>query len=226
MQMDNDTASRSSTERIPLWIKLAFTAFVMVLVPYYWREYGPTNFLYYCDVALFLALIAAWTERPIFASMAAVGITIPQLLWQVDFLGQWFGMPVTGMTNYMFDPGISLFARGLSFFHFWLPLLLIHFVWRLGYDRRALAAWTVLAWGLMLICFFVLPSAGAELQFPNQPRNVNYVFGMNDAQPQSWMSQSAWLSLLLFGLPTLVFLPTHLILKRFLPDRDKPCLNV
>ncbi len=29
---------------IPLWVKLGLTAFVCVLVPYYWHDYGPTNF--------------------------------------------------------------------------------------------------------------------------------------------------------------------------------------
>ena len=207
--------------RIPLVVKLLYTAFVLVLVPYYWKEYGVTNFLYYCDVALFLALVAAWTERPLFASMAAVGITIPQLLWQVDFLGQLLGVPATGMTNYMFDPGISLFARGLSFFHFWLPLLLLYFVWKLGYDRRAFLNWTVLAWGLMLTCYFLLPAAGAELAFPNQPRNVNYVFGMDDAQPQTWMPSWAWLTLLLVGLPTLIYAPTHLALKWLMQFKEQ-----
>ena len=37
------------------------------------------------------------------------------------------------------------FARGLSFFHFWLPFFLVYLVWRIGYDRRAFAAWTTLA---------------------------------------------------------------------------------
>lgn len=204
--------SQKATQLIPVWVKLVFTAFVAVLVPYYWKEYGPTNFLYFCDVALFLALIAVWTERPLFASMAAVGITLPQILWQVDFIGQLFGTPTTGMTDYMFDSGISLFARGLSFFHFWLPLLLIFCVWRLGYDRRALVAWTLIAWALILTCYFLLPPAGAELEFANQPHNVNYVFGMDSNQPQSWMPQGAWLSVLLVGLPALVYFPTHLAL--------------
>tara|TARA_R110002049_G_scaffold2750_3_gene21814 strand:+ start:607 stop:1305 length:699 start_codon:yes stop_codon:yes gene_type:complete len=211
----------TSPPQIRLWVKLAFTAFVLVLVPYYWREYGPTNFLYFCDVALFLALVSAWTERSSYASMAAVGITIPQIVWQADFVGQCLGLPVTGMTNYMFDPGISLFARGLSFFHFWLPLLLIYLVWRLGYDRRAFVRWSVLAWGLILISFFFLPPAGAELQFPNQPNNVNYVFGMDDTQPQSWMPQGAWLTLLLIGLPALVYYPTHVAFKKLLPSHTE-----
>lgn len=47
----------TSTRRLPLWLKLADTAFMAVLVPVYWTQYGPTNFLYFCDVALFLALV-------------------------------------------------------------------------------------------------------------------------------------------------------------------------
>lgn len=48
----------SRQSRIPLWVKALFTGFPFVLVPYYWHDYGPTNFLYFCDVALFMAL--AW----------------------------------------------------------------------------------------------------------------------------------------------------------------------
>jgi hypothetical protein len=40
--------------RLPLALKLVYTAFMAVLVPVYWHYYGPTNFLYFCDVALFL----------------------------------------------------------------------------------------------------------------------------------------------------------------------------
>ena len=43
---------------IPAFLKWAFTAFMAVLVPVYWKNYGPTNFLYFCDAALFLVLIA------------------------------------------------------------------------------------------------------------------------------------------------------------------------
>ncbi|WP_286177901.1 hypothetical protein [Stieleria mannarensis] len=218
--MPTDPSAAKVSPKLPLWIKLSYTAFVAVLVPYYWHEYGPTNFLYFCDVALFLALLTCWTERPIYASMAAIGISIPQLLWQVDFIGHGLGFPVAGMTEYMFDSGISLFARGLSFFHFWLPLMLIFFLWRLGYDRRALPAWSGLAWILILTSYFVLPPAGAVLDYPNQPHNVNYVFGMNDAEPQSWMPPQAWLTLLLVGLPTFVYLPTHLLFSRLFSDRD------
>ena len=50
--------------RIPLVVKLLYTAFVCVLVPIYWHLYGPTNFLYFCDVALLLTVPACgWKAR-------------------------------------------------------------------------------------------------------------------------------------------------------------------
>ena len=67
-----------STPRIPLWIKLAYTAFMAVLIPLYWHYYGPTNFLYFCDVALILILIGIWIESPLLVSMCAVAIMVSQ----------------------------------------------------------------------------------------------------------------------------------------------------
>lgn len=206
-----DTAGRNS---IPTSVKLAFTLFMAILVPFYWYSYGPTNFLYFCDIALFFALIGLWTEKPIWASMAAVGIMIPQLLWQVDFLATLCGYPIVGMTGYMFDSSIPLFARALSFFHFWLPLLLLHMVWKQGYDRRGLLGWTAVAWAAMLIAYFLLPAPGDALAFENQPRNVNYVFGPDGNTAQTWMPALAWLSVMLVGLPAVFYVPTHWLLKR------------
>ena len=33
-----------------------------VLVPVYLRNYGPTNFLYFCDVALIITLVGIWID--------------------------------------------------------------------------------------------------------------------------------------------------------------------
>jgi hypothetical protein len=200
--------------RVPLWVKLAYSAFVAVLVPFYWNTYGPTNFLYYCDVALLMCLVAVWTERSLFASAPAVGILIPQAVWMADFLSTAAGFPLVGMTAYMFDSGKPLFTRGLSFFHFWLPLLLLWLLSRLGYDRRAFWTWAVLAWVLMPVCYFLMPAPPPSEAAPNVPVNINYVYGMDDKEAQTWMPPLAWLSLLIVGLPLLVYLPTHLVLKR------------
>src|SRR5262249_11265747 len=67
--------------RLPLWVKIVYTAFMAVLVPVYWHYYGPTNFLYFCDVALILTLVGVWIESPLLISMCAVGILMPQAFW-------------------------------------------------------------------------------------------------------------------------------------------------
>jgi hypothetical protein len=199
---------------IPLWIKIAYTAFLAALVPVYWHDYGPTNFLYFCDVAAFLTLGALWSESPLFASIGAVGIVLPQFAWIVDLGAHFVGMKLTGMSDYMFDSKIPAFTRGLSLFHGWLPLLLLYAVWRLGYDRRAFAIWVPGAWVLMLICYFWMPKPGAVLSNPKAPVNINYVYGFSDKEPQPWMSPWLWLLTMMIGLALLVWWPTHLALRR------------
>jgi hypothetical protein len=200
-------------------VKIIYTAFMAVLVPYYWKEYGPTNFLYFCDVALFFTLAAVWTEMPIFAAMPTVGILLPQALWCVDFFCSAAGIKFVGMTAYMFNAEISLFARGLSFFHFWLPFFLVYLVWRLGYDRRALVAWAIVAWTLLTVCYLFMPAPPAPEGMSWMPVNINYVYGLSDDKPQAWMPQAAWLACLFIGLPLLVYLPTHLVLKKVFGSR-------
>ena len=57
--------------QIPMTFKRLYTAFMLVLIPYYWREYTPWNFLYFCDAALILTFIGVWTENALLVSMAA-----------------------------------------------------------------------------------------------------------------------------------------------------------
>jgi hypothetical protein len=169
---------------------------------------------------LFLTLVAVWMDNALLASMAAVGILVPQFFWCVDFAGELLGFHVTGMTSYMFDAQSSLFLRGLSLFHGWLPFLLCYLVFRLGYNWRALKLWTALACGLSLVAFFLLPPAGVALADPKLPRNVNYVFGLDDAQPQTWMPAGLYLVVWLLFLFTLFYVPTHLMLKRVTANRN------
>lgn len=203
-----------SAPRLPLWSKLLYTAFVAVLVPHYWQAYGPTNFLYFCDIALLLTCVAMWRESAVLASACAVGILLPQCLWMVDFLGTSVGLPITGMTGYMFQDAIPLFARFLSFFHFWLPLVLIWLVLRLGYDQRGLWVWWALGWLAMWVSYLFLPLPPAPVSNPGLPVNVNYVFGINDKAQQTWMPPHLFFGLMLAALPLMIWLPTHHLLKR------------
>lgn len=217
---DPTVSSGTAGRRIPLWLKLLYTAFVCVLVPVYWRDYGPTNFLYFCDVAVFFTLAAVWTESSLLVSMPAVGILAPQLLWMLDFLAECVGLSLTGMTGYMFNERIPFFTRVLSFFHFWLPILIVWLVWRLRYDRRAFVAWSVLAWTLILTCYFLMPVPPAPKDNPNLPVNINYVHGLASKQPQQWMPPLAYLGLMLVGLPVVIYLPTHVVLAKLFGPRN------
>ncbi len=201
---------------LPLWLKLAYTAFMAVLVPVYWVEYGPTNFLYFCDIALFLTLYGLWKESALAISMAAVGILLPQALWCADFLVEACGGTLTTMAAYMFDPTRSLFLRGLSLFHGWLPFLLVWVLRRTGYDARGLVGWSGLGLGACLISYFFLPPPGVAAEgTAHTPRNVNFVYGMSDTAAQTWVSQSVYLCLWMVALVLLVYLPTHFLLRRF-----------
>lgn len=205
-------------KRIPLWFKLLYTAFCAVLIPIYLRDYGPTNFLYFCDVALVLTLVAIWLENPLLASAPAVGILLPQAVWVVDFVLTGLGLPSTGTTAYMFNPALPLFTRGLSFYHAWLPIAIAFVVWRLGYDRRALRLWTISAWALLLVSYFLMPAPPAPATNPNLPVNINFAYGIGDNAAQTWMHPLLWLAMLLTLFPIVVYYPTHLALVRFAPQ--------
>lgn len=200
--------------KVPLWVKVPYTAFVAVLVPYYWRTYGPLNFLWFCDIALLVTLAALWLESRFLFSMQAIAITLPQLLWVVDFTAHLAGIQLLGVAAYMFDPKIPLFVRGLSSFHGWLPLLLLWALWRLGYDRRAVPAQTLVALVLLPICFFFTPRPPAPVGHPTAAVNLNWVFGPGEAVVQAWMAPGLYLVLQMAFWPIVIYLPTHFALKK------------
>lgn len=203
----------SQQKKIPLSIKLGFTAFMAILVPFYWLAYGPSNFLYFCDIALFLTLMGLWLENKSLISMAAVGILLPQFIWVLDYLLLFFDIPLLGMTEYMFRDSISLFARSLSLFHGWLPFMLIYLVSKLGYCHKALLGWTLVAWLAMLISYFFMPAPGDTLIAENTPVNINYVYGFSETTKQTWLPELIYLLVLMLALPVLVYWPTDKLLK-------------
>ena len=212
--------------KIPLAAKIAGTTFLAILIPVYLHAYGPTNFLWFCDAALILTVTGMWLESSLLISMCAVGILLPQCLWLVDFGSQLLGIHFLGLTGYMFDPQLALFTRALSLFHGWLPLLLVWLLVRLGYDKRGLSAWTVLAAGLGFVCYYFTPPAGAHLTNPNLPVNINYLYGFNDLQPQHWLNQNLYVILWLGVLWLVAYFPTHLALRKiFAGSRPAPGLK-
>ncbi len=206
--------------KIPLAIKVIYSVFVVVLVPYYWLAYGPQNFLFFCDVALLVTLAALWMESSLLTSLEAVAILLPQTLWVVDFLLHFAGIHLLGMTNYMFDPKYSLFVRGLSTFHGWLPFLLVFMLIRLGYDRRAFAIQCAIGIAMLVVSYFCFAPPPAPAAHPNWAVNINYVYGMSDDKPQVWMPPLAWLGMLVVAFPIVLYLPVHLILSKVFGGKE------
>jgi hypothetical protein len=205
---------------IPTWVKVGYSAFVAILVPCYWVTYTPWNFLYFCDVALLATGVALWMESPLLVSMQAVAITAPQMLWVVDLLCRLVaGVHVTGVTSYMLDPSIPLSLRGLSTFHGWLPFVLLWLLWRLGYDARALGIQSAVAIMILLISYFFAPAPPPPARHPHWAVNINYVYGLDDKHPQTLMAPPLWLLLMMAFNVLVLYLPTHLVLRRVYATR-------
>ena len=188
---------------IPLWLKLAYTLFVAIIVAVYATKYSRSNFLWFSDIALLATVPALWFESPFLASMVSVGILLPEILWNLSYFGQLLtGKRISGLADYMFDTRRPLYLRALSLFHVILPPLLVWMVARLGYEPAAWIAQTALAWVVLPLCFWLTDPA----------LNVNWVFGFGNKQ-QKLMPPLAYLGLLMVCFPVLIYLPTHLLLR-------------
>jgi hypothetical protein len=195
--------NQSPRKQIPLWLKLLWTAWIVVWAPVYWRQYGAQNFLYFCDFGNVLITAAIWLESSLIFSWQAVGLLVFQSLYTIDLLGAFlFRQHAFGGTEYMFDPKIPLLVRLLGLYHVIVPPLLLWAVRRLGYDRRGWRWQTATLWILLPINFFWRP-----------PCNVNWARGLGHEQHVV----PAWLYLLAYFVvvPAVVYWPTHILLKRW-----------
>jgi hypothetical protein len=196
---------------IPLWLKAAYSVFLIAMIVVYWPSYGPANFLYFCDVAAIVTALALWFESPLLAGSQAVAMTVSQTLWIIDFLA---GGRLLGVSAYMFDPGIRLYVRALSTFHIWLPFLLLWMVWKLGYDRRSFWLQTFLCAAVLIASFVLTDPRQPRRGYPYESVNVNRVYGPQALSVEHWMPPSAYLALQIVLYPLCIYWPTHLLFKR------------
>src|SRR5262249_49917220 len=124
--------------RVPLWLKVVWTVFLLAWAPLYAKQYGAQNFLFFCDLGNLLIGAALWSESRLLFSWQAVSLLLFQTVYSIYLLGAFFlGSHITGGTEYMFDPRIPAMIRLLGLYHALVPPLLVWAVWRLGYDERA-----------------------------------------------------------------------------------------
>lgn len=190
--------------RLPFTLKLADTLYVALLVPVYWRHYGPGNFLWFSDLALIGSVPALWREDRRWISMSALSILLPEIPWNIGYFTRLLtGRELFGLSHYMFDRRNPVWIRALSFFHIWLPPLLLWSVRRLGYDRRALTA-QIVAGEIVLATSYVVTT-------PEE--NVNWVYGPGQKRQRS-IPAALYLAGVMLFFPVCVWWPTHRILAR------------
>lgn len=197
--------------RIPLWLKVFWTVWLLVWAPVYWRQYGLQNFLFFCDLGNLLIALGLWLESPLIFSWQAVSLLLFQTLFVIDLLGAVItGRHFIGGTEYMFDPHISLAIRLLSLFHVVTPPLLLWAVWKLGYDRRAWIYQTLTSWIVLPINYFWRP------QF-----DVNWARGPFFRE-QHVVPGLVYLLAYMIVVPAVVYWPTHRFLE-WLSERWRSC---
>jgi hypothetical protein len=187
--------------RIPAWLKIVWTIWLIAWVPLYWKQYGAQNFLFFCDLGNIFIGLALWLESSLLFSWQACGLLFFQGLYIIDLAGTVItGQHFIGGTEYMFDPGLPLAVRLLSLFHVVTPPLLLWALRRVGYDRRGWKLQTLTAWIVVPINYFWRPQL-----------DVNWARGLFFREQHlvpGWLYLLAYLTLV----PLLVYFPTHLLL--------------
>jgi len=192
--------------RIPRWLKIGWTVWVAVWIPLYWKQWGPSTFLWFCDLANLLILAALWTESAVIFSWQAVSVLVFQIVFTVDVAGRaLLGRHLVGGTEWVFDDGkIPLYIKFLSVgMHLAAPPLLVWAVRKLGYDRRGLLLQMATVCVLLPVCWL-----GWDATL-----NLNWVWKPFN-RPQTLMSPGLYLLVCIVGYTGLLFLPTHLVLAR------------
>jgi hypothetical protein len=190
--------------RIPLWIKVLWTVCVIAWIPLYWRQYGPQNLLFFCDLGNLFITAGLWMESALIFSWQASGLLLFQTLFIIDLAGTFLsGRHWIGGTEYMFDPHIPLSIRLLSLFHLVTPPLLLWAITRLGYDGRGWKYQTLTAWIVVPINYFWRPEY-----------DVNWARGPFFRE-QHVVPGLTYLLAYLSVVPVLIYYPTHRLLLWF-----------
>ncbi len=186
---------------VPLWLKVAWTAMVLVVVVIYWRHRGPANFLWFSDIAILALVPGLWLESSFIISLTACMVFVAELLWSVSFFGHLLRFPrLTLIADYMFDRKTPLWLRAVSLFHVPLLAVIVWGPWRLGYDH-GVYPWTVLLTWIVLLLTRWLTTP--------EP-NINHVYRLPFAEGANYTPVQHML-LMMIAVP-LLQLPGHALL--------------
>lgn len=195
----------AASGQIPIWLKAVFSIFLLIVIPVYWKKWGPANFLWLSDVTFILTAVALWTESEDLTGAIAVTALLPEIFWNIVFFVRLLaGRRIGGLTDYMFDNSKPLWLRALSLFHVVLPPLWLFMLYKLGYSSSSLPLAIALTSVVFALTYFLT----------NPEENINSVFGFGKAR-QKKIHPLLYLLLYTAATILLVEVPAHFILRYF-----------
>jgi hypothetical protein len=202
-------------------LRALYSAWFCVWFALYARYFGWQFVLWFCCLANVYLLVGLWRRTALWFSLAAVSVLPIQLAYSAELASRWlFGVRLHGATDYLFDPTIPEYIRGLSLFHVFVPVLIVYALIRHGYDQRAFWLQSAIALAMLCVCYFgfdpltqtndasmpTLRGVGFDRDF-----NLNWVHGLHDAPAPAGRELEVFLTVLI-GYPLCVHWPVHWLL--------------
>lgn len=189
------------------WVGLAW---LLVYVPSYAVAYGFANFLFLCNLTVFLVVAGLWAGSSLLLSSQAVALVALGAAWTLDLVSRLAtGSHWIGGTEYMWDPQWPLPTRLLSLYHVAGPVLLIHALRRVGYDRRGL-------WLQSLIALVAVPLG----RLVSPELNVNHAF-VDPILKRAFEPAALHVAIIAGALVLVVYPLTAALLRRTLPPAPR-----
>jgi hypothetical protein len=194
---------------LPAWARWSALIWLAIWVPTYLYYWGSSSFLFLCDLAVLLACVGIWTSNALLISSQALSSLVVDTAWTLDVAWKLLsGRHLIGGTEYFFDPLYPLIVRLMSTFHIVLPIVLLLSLRRTGYDARALRLQSLIAVAALIAS-----------RFANPHKDINFAF-TDPFFGRSWGPAPVHLAVILAPLILLIYVPTHIILKRcFRPSK-------
>ena len=186
---------------IACWLLFLWT---MLSIAWY-KRYGVTHLLWFCDISLLLTAIGLFLRSSILVTAQLVAVLIFHIVWNIDF---WCylasGYMLMGSTSYMFYSEISWMEKGLSFFtHLFIVPCTLYGVYIIGISRKA---W-LLQWAQTVLVFLL------TYLLTRPEENINWLFGTDifNISPQTTHPLLYYGAMMLIP-PFVVYWPTNKLL--------------
>jgi hypothetical protein len=192
-----------SANPFPVWVRWTAIIWLGIWLTIYLKYWGPTTFLFLCDIAVILTCLGIFTGNALLLSTQAVSSIVIDTAWLADIATKLiFNRHLIGGTDYFFDPSYPLWVRLMSCFHVVLPFVLIAALRRTGYDCRALRVQFTIATVAMIASRFAAPV-----------RNINFVY-LDPIRHTQWGPAPIHVTAMLVGMTLVIYAPTDIVLAR------------